>query len=80
MASLEQGLREIIAEVIEKEPEEIGLDAHLLDDLGADSMMLLEIVYVLEENYHVTVPEEDVAKLTTLRRFVELVNSQGVQE
>jgi len=80
MTTLELDLREIIAEIIEKAPKDVGPDAHLIDDLGADSMMILEIVTAIEEKYRVVVPEEGVEKLTTLRRFVDLASSLGAQE
>ena len=69
----EQEIREIIAEIIEKDPEKITLDAHLINDLGADSMMALEILASLEKKYRVVVPEEELPELTSLRRIMDLV-------
>lgn len=73
MPNLEQEIREIIAEILEKEPKEITPDANLVDDLGADSMMALEILAALEKKYKVVVPEESLPKLTSLRKIMELV-------
>jgi len=73
--NFEPEIREIIAEIIEKKPEEITLDANLIEDLGADSMMALEILASLEKKYRVIVPEESLPKLTSLRKIMALVES-----
>jgi acyl carrier protein len=73
--NIEQEIREIIAEIIEKKPQDITLDAKLIDDLGADSMMALEILASLEKKYKVIVPEDKLPQLTSLRKIMELVKS-----
>ncbi|MDD5292140.1 MAG: acyl carrier protein [Candidatus Omnitrophica bacterium] len=73
--NIEQEIREIIAEIIEKKPEEITPDANLVEDLGADSMMALEILAAIEKKYRVVVPEENLSKLTSLRTIMELVKN-----
>lgn len=73
MANAEKEIRAIIAEIIEKDPQEVTMDAHLVNDLGADSMMALEILASLEKKYRVVVPEDELPKLTSLRTIMELV-------
>ena len=73
MPKLEQEIREIIAEIIEKDPKIITLDAHLFEDLGADSMMALEILAAMEKKYRVVVPEDKLPQLTSLRKIMGLV-------
>ena len=73
MANAETEIRAIIAEIIEKDPQEVTMDAHLVNDLGADSMMALEILASLEKKYRVVVPEDELPKLTSLRTIMELV-------
>jgi acyl carrier protein len=75
MPNIEQEIREIIAEIIEKKPEDITLDAKLIDDLGADSMMALEILAAIEKKYKIIVPEEKLPQLTSLRKIMELLKS-----
>lgn len=75
MNKLEQEVRDIIAEIIEKDSKAITLDAHLFEDLGADSMMALEILAAMEKKYRVVVPEDKLPELTTLRKIMELVES-----
>ena len=75
MAKYEQEIRDIIAEIIEKDPKNITPDAHLFQDLGADSMMALEILAAMEKKYRVVVPEDKLPELTSLRKIMELVES-----
>jgi len=75
MVNIEQEIREIIAEIIEKKPEQVTLEANLVEDLGADSMMALEILAALEKKYRVIVPEDKLPQLTSLRKIMELVKS-----
>ena len=75
MAKLEQEVRDVIAEIIEKDSKAITLDAHLFEDLGADSMMALEILAAMEKKYRVVVPEDKLPELTSLRKIMEFVES-----
>ncbi len=70
--NLEQEVKELIAEIIEMEPNEINPDAHLVEDLGMDSMMALEILASLEKKYKIKLPEEDLPKITTVNRAIEV--------
>ena len=73
MPNIEREVRDVIAEIIEKDPQEIGMDTHLVNDLGADSMMALEILASLEKKYKVVVPEEELPNLVSLRKIMALV-------
>ena len=75
MANLEKDIRDIVAEVLEKKPDEIPLEAKLFEDLGADSMMALEILAALEKKYKVIVPEESLPQMTTLKKIIDLAES-----
>ena len=64
---------EIVAMVTEKDIDQIALDAHLIQDLGADSMMALEILAALEKKYRIVIPEEKLRDMTTVNRITNLV-------
>ena len=51
---IEQDVKKIISKIIEAEPEKIGLDTYFVEELGADSMMALEIMAALEKKYNIT--------------------------
>lgn len=74
MTEIEQQLREIIAEVAERESEEIKPDARFVDDLGIDSMMALEILALIEKKFKIIIPEESLPKIASFRQTTELVN------
>ena len=65
-------IRKLIAEIIERDEEEISDEANFVEDLGVDSMMALEILAAIEKKYKVQIPEEKLMKLTNLRQTAEL--------
>ena len=67
-------IRDVIAEVGEiDEPETITPDVHFIDDLGLDSMMLLEVLSTLERRYKISIPEEEFPNMVTLNRCMVTV-------
>jgi len=71
--SIEQGIKEIIAEVAGVEVEEIKPDTNLTKDLDIDSIKAIEITVAIEKKFKVSVRDEDVPKIMTLRQAVDLV-------
>ncbi|HAJ57551.1 MAG TPA: acyl carrier protein [Candidatus Omnitrophica bacterium] len=65
----------VVSTILEKEPSEIPLDAHLIQDVGADSMMALEILAALEKKYKIVIPEDKLKDMTTLNKIVSLVET-----
>lgn len=78
--SLKAGIRQIISEVLEVEPEEITDEAHFVQDLHADSLMALEILVMLEKKYKVKLSEDKLKSMLTLKETVELMKGLLVQE
>lgn len=73
MDKLELELRDMIAEIAEKEPDEILPDASFVDDLEIDSMMALEILACIEKKFKIVIPEESLPKISTFNQTVSLV-------
>ncbi|HEX9779856.1 MAG TPA: acyl carrier protein [bacterium] len=69
---LEQEIKALIADIIEMDPAQIDPDAHLVEDLGMDSMMALEILAAIEKKYKLKLPEDELPKITSVNRAVEL--------
>jgi acyl carrier protein len=65
MSSHEDDLRALVARQLGR--REVSLDDRLIEDLGADSMDLVTIVAVLEESYQLSIDEERLALLRTVR-------------
>lgn len=72
--NLEQSLKQIIAEILEVEPDKITPQANFVEDLGMDSMMALEVLASIEKKYKLSIPEEHLIKITNLNKVVELVD------
>ena len=78
--SLEQKVRSLVAEQLGVEQAEITPDANILDDLGADSLDVVEMVMALEEHFDIEVPDDDVEDLRTVadvERYVVSAVAQG---
>ncbi|MBO5503335.1 MAG: acyl carrier protein [Lachnospiraceae bacterium] len=73
-------LKDIIADVLNVDPEEIRLDSTFSEDLGADSLDLYQIVMGIEEEFDIKVPTEIAEKVTTVAEALELIKGAGVQE
>jgi acyl carrier protein len=72
---LVQDLREMVAEILEVEPDTIEGDAGFVKDLGMDSMMALEILAGIEKKYGNIVPEDSLPKFTSLNKTVEIIRN-----
>ena len=75
MEAFEEDIREIVAEIIEVDPEEIGNDTNLVTDLGTDSMMALEILATIEKKYKLVIPEKELPNMITLLQILDIMKS-----
>ena len=71
--NVEADLRELVATILEVEPATIDEKANFVKDLGMDSMMALEILASIEKKYKIVIPEETLAKFTSLNQTVMIV-------
>ena len=72
VANLDEDIRSLVAEILEREPSQVDPEARLVEDLGMDSMMALEIVASLEKRYKIRLPEQELQEVKTLNRVIEL--------
>ncbi len=77
--SIEKEIISIISDVSGFEMEEINLDTKLADQLEIDSIKAIEIVVAIEKKYKISIRDEDVPKITTVRETVDLVNTLVMQ-
>ena len=64
-------IRSALANQFELDPETITMDTNLIDDLGADSLDVVELIMSLEDEYGIAISDEDAAQLYTVGRIVE---------
>ena len=62
-----------LAEQFEVSPDTITLDTNLIDDLGADSLDVVELIMSIEDEFGVSISDEDAANLITVQRIVDYV-------
>lgn len=66
-------VRALLAEQLEIDEDQITMDTNIADDLGADSLDVVELVMAIEDNYGIVITDEKVAGLTTVRQVVEFL-------
>lgn len=68
-------IRDIILAQLPVDSEEITEETNIAEDLGADSLDVVEIAMAIEEDFGVSIPDEDIPNLKTVRDLVEYVES-----
>ena len=76
MDELFDKMKKLIADKLEVEESKITLDSSFRQDLGADSLDTYELVYAIEENLGVSVPDEKASEFETFRDAYEYIKSQ----
>nr|MEE4267861.1 acyl carrier protein [Candidatus Krumholzibacteria bacterium] len=75
MASIQEQVYEIIQRKLSVNAEQITPEASFTEDLGADSLDTVELVMDLEEQFNITIPEEDQEKLRTVQDAIEYLEA-----
>ncbi len=68
-------LKQVIADVLNVDPDEITMDTTFTDDLGADSLDVFQIIMGIEEEFDIEIPAEKAENITTVEEAVELIKS-----
>ena len=68
-------LREIIAEVLNVDADEITMDTTFVDDLGADSLDVFQIIMGIEEEFDIEISNEDAEKIVSVGDAVEQIKN-----
>jgi len=74
--SVEDRVKEIICEQLGVSADEVTPQASFIEDLGADSLDLVELVMALEEEYGMEISDEDAEKIRTVQDVLEYINKQ----
>lgn len=74
--SVEKRLKEIVAENLGVNEDEIKADSHFIDDLGADSLDTVELVMAFEEEFGIEIPDDDAEKIRTIGDAVQYIEEK----
>lgn len=66
-------LKELIVELLEIDEAEVKPEASLMDDFGADSLDIIELLTAVEEAFKIEIPDEDAGKLQTVQDAIDYV-------
>lgn len=68
-------VKDIIVEQLGVEADKVTMEASFIDDLGADSLDIVELIMALEEKYDTEIADEVAEKMTTVKDVVEYINN-----
>ena len=75
--SLSPKIKDIIVEQLSVDPEKVKPEASFIDDLGADSLDIVELVMAMEEEFDIEIPDEDAEKLKTVSDVTKYLETKG---
>ena len=64
-------IRDVLAKQFEIDPETVTMETNLIDDIGADSLDVVELIMSLEDSYGISISDAETAEIYTVRRIVE---------
>jgi acyl carrier protein len=73
MASIEEKVKQIVAEQLGVDEDQVTGDAAFMDDLGADSLDTVELVMALEEEFDIEISDEDAEKIATVQDAINYI-------
>lgn len=77
--NLEDKVRKIIADTLSKAEGEIKLESSLTEDLGADSLEIVELAMAMEEEFSIEIPDEDIEKISTVKDIIDYINEHRTE-
>ena len=75
--SVEEKIKKIVAEKLSVEPDEVVPEASFVDDLGADSLDLVELIMAMEEAFDIEITDEEAEKLQTVQDSINYIKDHS---
>jgi len=76
MSSVEQKVKQIIVEQLGVDENQVDNSASFVDDLGADSLDIVELVMAFEEAFDIDIPDEDAEKIVTVKDAIDYIEAK----
>ena len=73
MASVEEKIKNIICEQLDVDEKNVVPEASFVDDLGADSLDQVELIMAMEEEFDISIPDEDAETIRTLQDAIDYI-------
>ena len=73
--SVEEKVKQIIVEQLGVDESQVDLQASFVEDLGADSLDIVELVMAFEEAFEIDIPDDDAEKITTVKDAIDYIQS-----
>ena len=77
MASVDEKVKQIIVEQLGVDESQVDTNASFVDDLGADSLDIVELVMAFEEAFELEIPDEDAEKILTVGKALEYIKEKA---
>ena len=77
MAAVDEKVKQIIVEQLGVDEGEVTQNASFVDDLGADSLDTVELVMEFEEEFDITIPDEEAEKIQTVGQAIDYIEQHG---
>ena len=75
--AITQKVKELVAQQLGVNEEQVTDNASFKDDLGADSLDIVELVMAFEEEFNIDIPDEDAEKVTTVGQAVSYIEAKS---
>ena len=70
-------VKEVVIEQLDCDPAEVKEDSKFIEDLGADSLDVVELVMALEEKFDIEIPDEDAEKILTVADAIKYIENNA---
>jgi acyl carrier protein len=77
---IEQKVKQIIVEQLGVDEGQVDMTASFVDDLGADSLDIVELVMQFEESFDLDIPDEDAEKIVTVKDAIEYIQNKAAKK
>ena len=68
-------VKEVVVEQLSVSPDEVKEDSKFVEDLGADSLDVVELVMALEEKFDIEIPDDEAEKIQTVKDVIDYIES-----
>jgi len=79
MAEIEEKIRKIISEQLNVPEEDVVPEASFVDDLGADSLDQVELIMAMEEEFDLSISDEDAEKIATVQNAIDFIRKASAE-